>query len=142
MRQGKCIALVIPALNEAPAIGKVLKALPLWLDTVIVADNGSTDDTGGIAAGYGAVVVTEPVRGYGRACLAGVTAVPDRTDILVFLDADFSDMPEQMDRLVDPILNGDADMVLGSRQPVDGNSSALTLQQKIGNGFAKRIILK
>ena len=140
MRQGKRIAVVIPALNEAPAIGMVLNALPAWLDAVVVADNGSTDGTAAIAAGHGAIVTEEPRRGYGRACLAGIKAVPDSTDILVFLDADFSDLPEQMDRLVDPILNGEADMVLGSRQPVDGKSSALTLQQKIGNDLACMLI--
>ena len=134
------MAVVIPALNEAPAIGKVLNALPHWLDTIVVADNGSTDGTVAIAVDHGAVVVDEPRRGYGRACLAGVASVPRDTDILVFLDADFSDVPEQMDRLVDPVLNGEADMVLGSRQPVGGKLSALTLQQRIGNGLACALI--
>lgn len=136
MRRGYRIAVVIPALNEAQAIGHVLDALPAWLDHVVVADNGSADRTARIAADKGATVVTEPRRGYGSACLAGVAGVPQPVDILVFLDADFSDRSDHMDRLVDPVIDGRADLVIGSRQLTAEGNAATTLQQRLGNALA------
>ncbi len=108
------VAVVIPALNEAEAIGTVLASIPPVVGTVVVADNGSTDDTASRARAGGALVVVEPRRGYGRACLAGLRAVPD-VDVVVFLDADLSDYPDDMIRLLDPITQGEADMVMGAR---------------------------
>ncbi|MCJ7544263.1 MAG: glycosyltransferase family 2 protein, partial [Phycisphaerae bacterium] len=108
MLDGKTIKVIIPALNEAESIGKVLAAVPAWVDQVLVVDNGSTDATAAVAAGCGARVVREGRRGYGRACLAGLAAA-QWCDVAVFLDADFSDYPEQMDRLVGPIVAGEAD---------------------------------
>lgn len=140
MRQGQRIAVVIPALNEALAIGKVLDALPSWLDCVVVADNGSTDATARVAEDWGAIVVAEPRRGYGSACLAGIAALPDSIDILVFLDGDFSDVPEEMERLIDPILGDRVDLVIGARQADGYQKHALSIQQRVGNGLACYLI--
>lgn len=139
MRHGQRIAVVIPALNEEQAIGRVISALPDWLDHVVVADNGSTDATANVARMHGATVVHEPRRGYGSACLAAVAAVPEPVDILVFLDADLSDHPEQMDRLVDPVIDDDADLVIGARQAA-GGPSGMTPQQRLGNALACLLI--
>lgn len=140
MRNGNHISVVIPALNEAKAIGQVLAAVPGWVDTVIVADNGSSDGTAEISGNHGARVVTEMSRGYGNACLAGVAALPDETDVLVFLDADFSDVPEEMHRLVDPICRGNADLVISSRMADPSQPDNLTIQQRWGNRLACLLI--
>ncbi len=108
------IAIIIPALNEEQAIGRVLGHLPYPTHLVTVVDSDSTDQTAARARAAGARVVREPRRGYGRACLAGLKVNDDR-DIIAFLDADFSEDPAEITALVDPILNGDADLVLGRR---------------------------
>ena len=108
------IVVVIPALNEEEAIGTVVAQIPDTTHCVTVVDNGSTDATAERARAAGAQVVHEPRRGYGRACLAGLRVNRD-ADIIVFLDADLSDYPEEMPRLVDPILRDEADFVLGAR---------------------------
>ena len=135
MFDGLVIKVIIPALNEAASIGKVLADVPDWVDQVIVVDNGSTNDTAGVAAAAGAHVVHEPRRGYGQACLTGMTAV-DCCDVLVFLDGDYSDFPEQMDRLVRPIAENRADMVLGRRIAVHGDAQAFTPPQRFGTALA------
>jgi len=135
MRKNVSIAVVIPAFNEAPSIAKVIEAIPEWVDQIIVGDNGSTDDTATIAEAAGATVVHEPERGYGAACLRAMEAL-ESPDVVVFLDADFSDDPAEMDRLVDPILNGDADIVIGSRVLGEADPGALTPQQRFGNRLA------
>lgn len=129
------VAVIIPALNEEHAIGRVLNAIPDWVSRVVVVDNGSTDHTAAVARQGGAKVVHAPRRGYGSACLAGIKAM-DRPDIVVFLDGDFSDRPEEMDRLVQPIARGEADMVIGSRTLGLAQPGALTLPQRIGNSLA------
>ena len=139
MRANARIAVVIPALDEQEAIGAVLAAVPKWVDHVVVVDNGSSDATATRARDGGAHVVSEPRRGYGSACLAGIRAL-DRPDVIVFIDADYSDSPELMNRLVDPIVAGDADLVLGAREPVDGAQTALTLAQRLGNRLACTLI--
>ena len=93
------VAVVIPALNEEQAIVPVLQAIPIG-PLVVVVDNGSTDDTARCARSQGAVVVSEPHRGYGTACLAGIDELPEEIEIVVFLDADYSDHPEEMELLV------------------------------------------
>jgi glycosyltransferase involved in cell wall biosynthesis len=108
------IAVIIPALNEEDAIGRVLAHLPLPVSSATVVDNGSTDRTAAIALEAGARVVSESRRGYGAACLAGL-AVNKDADIVVFLDADFSEEPEQMRDLLGPIGSGEADFVMGTR---------------------------
>lgn len=139
MRGGAQIAVVIPALNEERGIERVLAAVPAWVDDVVVADNGSRDNTRAIARALGARVAVEPRRGYGSACLAGLACVGS-PDIVVFLDADYSDHPEEMDRLVTPILRGEADLVIGSRVTGRRQRGALTLQARFGNWLACRIM--
>ncbi len=129
------IKVIIPALNEAASIGKVLADVPDWADQVIVVDNGSTDDTADVAASAGAQVVRESRRGYGQACLAGMAA-PGYCDIVVFLDGDYSDFPEQVDRLIRPICEDRADMVLGRRVAVHGDAQAFTPPQRFGTALA------
>jgi glycosyltransferase involved in cell wall biosynthesis len=136
MRAGRRVAVVMPALNEEQAIGKVIAAIPPWIDRILVVDNGSTDRTGGVARRAGARVVREPQRGYGAACLAGIAEVGE-ADVIVFLDADFSDHPEEMALLVDPILSGTHALVIGARVPDKG---ALTPQQRFGNWLACRLM--
>jgi glycosyltransferase involved in cell wall biosynthesis len=109
------IAVIIPALDEEPAIGRVIAEIPPTASqVVVVVDNGSRDRTAQVALRAGARVVSEPRRGYGQACLAGIATVPD-ADVYVFLDGDGSDHPEQLPELLAPILEGRAELVIGSR---------------------------
>lgn len=139
MRKGCRVSTVIPALNEERSIEKVLSALPGWIDEIVVADNGSSDRTGAVAAWHGARVVHEARRGYGAACLAGLKAI-SVCDIVLFLDADFSDRPQEAPRLVDPIADGAADLVIGSRIRGDLTPGALTPQARFGNWLACRLL--
>lgn len=132
---GLRVGIVIPALNEAPALPHVLPAIPGWVREVIVVDNGSSDGTAAVAASLGARVVEEPRRGYGQACLAGIAALSPGIDTVVFMDADASDRPEDMELLLGPIVAGRADMVIGSR-PSGAEPGALTPQQRFGNALA------
>jgi len=129
------IKVVIPAQNEERAIGKVLSEIPNWVSEVIVADNGSSDNTAEVAREHGATIVSVPEAGYGRACLGGIAAAGDY-DILVFLDGDASDYPEDMRLLVEPIRDGKADMVIGSRVLGELEKGSLTPQQRFGNALA------
>jgi len=109
--------LVIPALNEAAVIGDVVRRVPAGVVAeVLVVDNGSTDDTGAVAARAGSRVVVEPRRGYGAACWAGVEALTPDTTIVAFLDGDGSQRPEELPRVLAPVLAGEADLVLGVRR--------------------------
>jgi glycosyltransferase involved in cell wall biosynthesis len=111
------ISLVIPALNEADIIGPLLARIPPGIvEEVVVVDNGSTDDTAEVAVRAGARVVTEPCRGYGSACWAGVSACSPLTEVVVFLDGDGSQRPEELPSVLAPILAGRADFVLGARR--------------------------
>lgn len=139
MRNGRRIGVIIPALNEEGAIGKVIEAVPDWVDYIVVADNGSRDRTSEVARNSGARVVLEDERGYGAACLAGLQALPS-SDIIVFLDGDYSDYPEDMEQLVAPILKGGADLVIGSRVLGGAERGSLTPQQVFGNWLATRLI--
>lgn len=139
MRHGARIGVVIPALDEEQAIARVIADIPDWVDRIVVADNGSRDRTGEVARLAGATVVREPRRGYGNACLAGLAAQRD-ADIVVFLDADYSDHAEDMADLVDPIAGGDCDMVIGSRVLGVREAGALTPQQQFGNWLATALI--
>ena len=133
---------VMPALDEEEAIGSVLAALPRPLiRRVIVCDNGSRDRTAAIARAGGAVVVEESQRGYGAACLRALAALePDPPDVVLFLDADRSDDPTEAARVVAPILEGRADLVIGSRVLGHAERGSLTPQARFGNWLATRLI--
>ena len=130
------VVVIIPVLNEEDAILCVLNDIPDLAQEVIVVDNGSEDDTAARAASAGARVVHEPRRGYGQACLAGIAALPEDTEIVVFLDGDYSDRPAEMDRLVEPLRAGAADLVIGSRVLGEREPGALLPQARFGNALA------
>ncbi|MEO1049046.1 MAG: glycosyltransferase family 2 protein [Bacteroidota bacterium] len=138
------IKVIIPAFNEQNAVGKVINDIPKDLvKEVIVVDNGSTDNTDEEAKEAGATVLKEANKGYGNACLKGieyVTSSPDKADIVVFIDADYSDHPEQMYDLIKPIEEQDYDMVIGSRALGTKEKGAMTPQQVIGNWLATRLM--
>jgi hypothetical protein len=131
--------VIIPALNEAQSVGKVISEIPHWVDQIIVVDNGSTDNTAQVAEQSGAQVVFEPRKGYGAACLTGLASL-DETDIVVFLDADYSDYPQQMDQLVAPICESSAELVIGSRALGKRERGALTPQARFGNWLSCLLI--
>lgn len=134
------VAVLIPALNEEKAIAKVLAAIPPGLaGEVVVVDNGSTDRTADVARRQGARVVGEPRRGYGQACQSGLAALAP-AEIVVFLDGDFSDFPEEMPALLAPILKNEADLVIGSRVLGRPERGALLPQQRLGNALATWLI--
>ncbi len=135
MRNNRHVHVVIPALNEEQAIPRVLEAIPSWIDQVVVVDNGSTDRTAQVAIAHGAHVIHESRRGYGSACLAGIATIDD-ADVVVFLDADYSDDPALMDTLVDPIVHDQVDLVIGSRVSGKAAPGSLTLPQRFGNALA------
>lgn len=142
-----CIAVIIPAYNEEKSLPLVLRDLP-QVGRVIVTDNNSSDNTAEVATASGAEVVHEPRRGYGSACLAGLAYLDGRTDlneetgtddrprVVVFLDADYSDHPEELPQLVAPILAGECEMVLGSRLLGQRERGAMPPQSVWGNRLA------
>ncbi len=133
------IAVVIPALDEEQAIGRVIADIPDFVDEIMVVDNGSCDATAAVARAAGARVVSEPERGYGAACLAGIAAL-NAPDIIVFLDGDYSDDPAQMAALVEPILRAEADLVIGSRTLGTAEPGSLATHQRFGNWLACSLI--
>lgn len=139
MRHGRKIAVIIPAFDEADAIGKVIDGIPGWVDSTIVADNASRDGTANIAKAHGAHVVHEPQPGYGAACLRGIEAAAGH-DVIVFMDGDYSDRGCEMHLLVDPIAEDQADMVIGSRTLGAAEAGSLTPQQRWGNWLACSLI--
>ncbi len=134
------IDVIIPAYNEEQSIGLVLDEIPKeWVRNVVVANNNSTDRTGEVAEQHGAKVVFQPEPGYGNACLKAMEFIAQqeaKPDIIVFLDGDHSDFPEQLPEVVKPILDGNADMVIGSRALGRSESGSLTPQQIFGNWLA------
>jgi glycosyltransferase involved in cell wall biosynthesis len=134
--------VIIPALNEEEAIGRVLGDIPAALvEEVVVVDNGSMDGTAERARAAGATVLHEPLRGYGRACLRGIGHAQERgAELIVFLDGDYSDHPEEMAELVAPILRDEADFVVGSRLRGRAERGALLPQARAGNWLACRLI--
>jgi len=133
---------VIPALDEAEAIGEGLDAIPRPLvRRVIVCDNGSSDGTPDVARTHGAVVVLESRRGYGAACLRALAALEDDPPgIVLFLDGDRSDDPSEATRILEPILAGRADLVIGSRTLGRADPGSLTPQARFGNWLATRLL--
>jgi glycosyltransferase involved in cell wall biosynthesis len=147
------VAVIIPALNEAASLGRVLADIPAaYRERVVVVDNGSTDDTAAVARAGGARVVPEPRRGYGAACLRGLAelsgtgepggsgAAVNPPAVVVFLDADYSDAPEEMGRVAEPVVLGEADLVVGSRVLGRREPGALAPQARFGNALATALI--
>jgi glycosyltransferase involved in cell wall biosynthesis len=134
------VSVIIPTHNEAQAIERVLADLPSGLTTeVIVVDSNSTDGTPEIAARMGARVIQEPRRGYGQACLTGLAAA-NFPDVVVFLDGDYSDRPSELPILLAPIIEGRADITLGSRLHSQSFAGALPWHQVFGNRLAASLI--
>lgn len=140
--------VIIPALNEERSIGLVIRALRAtarrtnWALRIIVCDNGSSDQTAQVARRAGALVVRETVRGYGAACLKALDYLPAETRIVLFIDADYSDFPEEFPRLTSPIAGGSADLVIGSRTAPGAvrERGSLTPQQRFGNWLSTWLI--
>ena len=143
MSSAKC-RIIIPALNEEDAIAKVIGDIPTDIvEEIIVVDNGSSDNTVQVAAAAGATVLKEPLRGYGAACLKGINYViksaPD-TEIIVFLDADYSDHPEELANVIEPIIKDDVDMVIGSRALGEREKGSLAPVQAFGNWLSTKLL--
>lgn len=138
------IRVIIPALNEEKSIAKVIEEIPKELvSEVIVCDNNSTDKTSEQAKKAGATVLVEKEKGDGASCLKGIDHInnlEEKTDIVVFLDGDYSDYPEEMYQVVAPIQNKDADMVIGSRALGQKEKGSLTPQQVFGNWLATKML--
>lgn len=138
MTQPKII-VIIPAYNEANSIALVIKEIPTIVSQTIVVNNASTDATQKVAENAGATVLSESKMGYGHACLRGLSYVAKQEilpDIIVFLDGDYSDYPEQLTQIVAPIINQDYDMVIGARVKEQREKGSMTPQQVFGNSLA------
>lgn len=135
--------MIIPAFNEERSIGRVIADIPDLVSEVIVANNGSTDKTAEVAAAAGATVVDQPIAGYGIACLKGmayVASLKDQPDVIVFIDGDYSDYPEQLPEVLAPILNDQMDMVIGSRALGKRAAGSMTFPQIFGNWLATTLM--
>ncbi|GAB3564833.1 glycosyltransferase family 2 protein [Spirosoma luteolum] len=138
------IVVIIPAFNEENSVGHVVRDIPATLvDEIIVVNNNSNDQTAVQAARAGATVLNEPIQGYGRACLTGIAyaaSLSPQPAIAVFLDADYSDYPGEMVQLIEPILKGEVDMVIGSRALGKRERGSMTPQQVFGNWLATTLL--
>ena len=135
----KNIKVIIPAFNEELAIIKVLNEIPGIVSEVIVVDNNSTDTTSKNAKNTGATVLFEEKKGYGNACLKGLDYIKNqeiKPDIIVFLDGDYSDYPEELLKIINPIIDGDSDFVIGARVKEMRETGSMTPQQIFGNWLA------
>jgi glycosyltransferase involved in cell wall biosynthesis len=133
------IKVIIPAYNEEDSIGKVIKDIPEIVDEIIVVSNNSTDNTELNAKNAGATVLKENRKGYGYACLKGMDYIAEQSEkpsIIVFLDGDYSDYPEQLTEIIAPIVNQDIDFVIGSRVQRLREKGSMTPQQVFGNWLA------
>ena len=133
------IKVIIPAFNEADSIAHVIHELPKSVSEIIVINNNSSDDTVKNAQNAGATVLTENRKGYGYACLKGMEYVASQSkapDIIVFIDGDYSDYPEELDKVVAPILEDDLDFVVGARKKSLREEGSMTPQQVFGNWLA------
>ena len=137
----KRIVAIMPALDEEACVGDVVRGIAPHVDVVVVVDNGSRDRTASVAREAGADVVAAPVRGYGRACLAGLArARALEADVVLFLDADGSDAPADAPRLIDPVVRGDVDLALGRRRRGLVEPGAMTSVQRFGNWFGPALM--
>ncbi|PIV92882.1 MAG: UDP-glucose--dolichyl-phosphate glucosyltransferase [Flavobacteriaceae bacterium CG17_big_fil_post_rev_8_21_14_2_50_33_15] len=133
------IKVIIPAYNEEDSIANVIKDIPTIVDEVIVVDNNSNDDTAKNATNARATVLTETKKGYGYACLKAMDYISNQTkkpDIIVFLDGDYSDYPEELLKLVEPIIKNNTDLVIGARKKELRAAHSMTPQQVFGNWLA------
>lgn len=141
MIDDKKIVVIIPAFNEEQSLPKVIYEIPDFVDEIIVVNNGSTDNTAEIAKKVGATVVTENERGYGAACLKAIDYIKNKSyDIIVFLDGDYSDYPEEMNLVVEPIIKKNFDLVIGSRMLGKREKGAMLPQAMFGNWLATFLI--
>lgn len=137
------IKVIIPAFNEADSIGLVIQDIPDLVEEVIVVSNNSTDQTEENARKTGATVLSETRKGYGNACLKGmdyVAAQQEKPDIIVFLDGDYSDYPEQLSAIIQPILQENIDFVIGARVDRLREEGSMTFPQIFGNWLATRLM--
>ena len=137
------IKVIIPAYNEEESIDKVIYNVPPIVDEIIVVNNNSTDNTQSAAKTAGATVINEPKRGYGYACLCGMNYISlqeTKPDIIVFLDGDYSDYPQQLSQLIAPIIEKDIDLVIGARVRALREKGAMTYPQKFGNWLASKLM--
>ncbi|PNQ75181.1 UDP-glucose--dolichyl-phosphate glucosyltransferase [Hanstruepera neustonica] len=137
------ISVIIPAFNEADAITQVIKDIPDTVHEVIVVSNGSTDNTEINAKRAGATVLTEPQKGYGHACLKGMDYLakqPSQPDIVVFLDGDYSDYPQELTKLIQPITENNIDFVIGARNKRLREKGSMTGPQIFGNWLATTLM--
>ena len=137
------IRVIIPAYNEEGSIAKVIKDLPDHVEEVIVVDNCSTDNTTAEVLKTGATALYESKMGYGNACLKGLDYIKSKqlpTDIVVFLDGDYSDYPEQLDDIIQPILKDNIDLVIGARVASKREEGAMTIPQLFGNWLATALM--
>lgn len=137
------VKVIIPALNEEGSIGNVIADIPKLVSEVIVVNNNSTDDTYGVAKAAGATVLNEDRKGYGYACLKGMEYVEqqaEKPDIIVFLDADYSDHPEELVSVIQPILNNEMDLVIGARRRKYREAGSMTIPQTFGNWLATTLM--
>ena len=133
------IKVIIPAFNEADSIANVIHDIPDLVDEIIVVNNNSSDNTASNATTAGATVLTENQKGYGYACLKGmdyIASLEIKPDIIVFLDGDYSDYPEELTKLVAPIINDNLDLVVGARVKHLREAHSMTPQQIFGNWLA------
>ena len=133
------INVIIPAYNEAGSIAHVIEAIPQIVEEIIVVNNNSTDNTAAVARASGATVLNEPQRGYGHACLKGmeyITEKDEKPEIVVFLDGDFSDYPEELSKIIDPIITENIDFVIGARVKRLRERGSMTFPQIFGNWLA------
>ena len=139
----KIIKVIIPAYNEEKSIIKVIQDIPSIVNEIIIVDNNSSDQTAKNAQEAGAKVLTEIKRGYGNACLKGISYVKSqthKTDIIVFLDGDFSDYPEELTKLIAPIINDNIDFVIGARVSEFREKGSMTRPQIFGNWLATTLM--
>lgn len=137
------INVIIPAYNEEKSIGRVIAEVPEFVSEIIVVDNDSNDNTGVVARDAGATVLSERNRGYGNACLKAIAYCKEKAlppDLVVFIDGDYSDYPEQMPDLVKPIIEGGNDLVIGSRSLGKRERGSMTIQQIFGNWLATSLL--
>ncbi len=137
------VDVIIPAFNEEKSIAQVIGDIPVLVRHVVVANNNSTDRTAEVATAAGAQVVFEPQKGYGKACLTAMDWIKQQEvqpDILVFLDGDYSDYPQELELLIAPILGGNAEMVIGSRSLGQRETGSMTLPQVFGNALATTLM--